>query len=221
MTINPIPSENEFYMATLTYPDGLTDVQMANAKKYFKRFEYCIVSHELGKNGSNDHLHALYHTKAHQTKLVRAIKKEVYGLKARDEVNKHMIRVEKVKSFIDCIGYISKDVDDGKYFVRCGFQPTWITEKVKEAFNKRRLYKKWKNVPVDQAPHCIIEYAKTNNLNITSKDDFIEIVKKMMKDGINTRSWVKQMEWIYSVCMLENGDDSASNALLNNSLRFV
>lgn len=221
MTINPIPSENEFWFATLTYENGLTDDHMNKAKIYFKQFEYCIVSHELGKNGNNDHLHALFHTTWNNKRINRSIKKEVYGLSQRAECNKHMVKVEKVKSFIDCIKYISKDVDDGKYFVRCGFQPTWITDKVKEAFDKRKVYKKWKNVPVDQAPHCIIDYANTNNLSITSKDDFIHVVKLMMKHGVNTRSWIKQMEWIYSTVMLENGDDSATNALLNNALRFV
>lgn len=220
--INPLSSETNYYFATLTYENGLTKEHLSKAKEYFGKLEYCLATHETGKNGTNDHIHAIYVSSLTQSiQCRRNILKFVYGLSTKAKVDPHMLRVEKVKSVMATVKYVSKDVEDGKYFVKTGFQETWIQKQLQEQFDATRFYTKWKTIKVDQAPGCIIEYCKLNNIVLTNKEEFKRVVKDLARNKHNIRTWIKQMEWIYSEVMMHFGDETGYDNLLDNALRFV
>lgn len=221
--LKPLQSKSTIYwLATLTHENGLNELQITNAKNYFGKMEYCLATHEKGKSGDNDHIHAIFvHSKTKSDLIKREIKKLVYGLSVKEKINVHMIRVEKVKSVMATINYVSKDIVDGQYFVQTGFQTTWIQSQLKEQFDTKRFFDKWHMVKVDQAPGCIMEFCKLNNIVLTNKDDFINIVSDIADSGVNIRTWIKQMEWIYGEVMARFGDKSKRKDLLRNALNFM
>lgn len=212
-----------YWLATLTYENGLTEQQMTNARDYFSKMEYCLAAHETGKNDTNDHIHAMFvHSKTKSDLIKRDIKKMVYGLKQRDKLNVHAIKVEKVKSLVGTIAYLNKDIVNSNWFVITGFSTTWIDQQLKDNFETRRFFHKWHTMKVDQAPHCIIEYCNLQNIAITNKDDFMKVVSEMATDGnINIRTWKRDIQWIYATVLAHFGDKSKMNDMLRDWMHFV
>lgn len=212
-----IPNEEEFWLVTLTFTDGLTDEMVNDAKLFLKQFEWCLATLEYGSNGTNPHIHAMFHSTRAQSTLRDWFRKAVY--KDVKDLNTHALKLEKVKKFGCTMRYISKEVDS-EYFYRSGFQKSWINAQLESMFGDRKNYFKWKSVSVDQAPHCIIEWCKLKNIKIDSKDDFKEVIIDLMST-INTKLWIKHLEWIYSQVMLEFKDRRAARAMIDGHLRFL
>lgn len=220
--INPLQSSKTIYwLATLTYSNGLTDEHISKARLYFESMEFCLATHEKGSSGSNDHIHSLFASSKDNKYNRRQILKNVYNLPVKSKVDPNMLKVEKVKSLIAVVRYVSKDVSNSNYFVKTGFQTTWIQQQLEECFDETRFYTKWKMVKIDQAPGCIIDYCKLTNTTLTSKDDFKVVLKELVKRKINIRSWIKSLDWVYSEVMMHFGDESGYDNLIDSALRFV
>ncbi len=211
-----------YWFITLTESNGLSDDKQLLSVEYFKNFEYVLVFREMGKSNTNPHLHVfLSCTISRSDYLRRKILKTVYGYNQKDEVPPNMLKVEKVKDVTKVINYISKDNPD-KPLLMQGYDNVWLQRQLEKKFDDTRFFITWKYVKVDQAPGCILEYAKLHNLTVNDKEEFIIIMKKIMKECINVRSWKKDMEWIYSqTLLLTANDDSAADMWVRNTLNFL
>lgn len=211
-----------YYLVTFTFPGGLSIGLKENIKKFFKTKLYVCANLELGQNGTNPHVHCVVGTGVGKSRdLRREILKCVYGKTSKDEVDPHLLNVKTVNNLGNALSYISKEVKDDKYWYRSGFQVTWLHEELKKVQDKKRIFKKWRQVSIDQAPHCIIEYCKLNNVTVESKDDYVEIVSQLAGQGINVRSWIKNSEFIYATVRLEFGDCSVLRKCVMNQLNFL
>lgn len=208
-----------YYLCTLTYENGLNDEHLSKAKLYFKSLSWCIACHETGDSGSNDHIHAIIKYDKAGNLLRRIILKEVYGKNRNDDVDPHMLRVEKCKDIAASIRYVSKNVEKD-YFIKVGVPIKWLQDQLVVAHVNKRWYTKWKHVPVNQAPGCIIDYVKTHNVRLVDKSDFVNCIHAIAK-YVDTSKWIKSAKWIYAQTMLMHTDDNTMDKLWENELHFI
>ena len=208
-----------YYLCTLTYENGLSETHLSRSKVYFKSLNWCLACHELGSSGSNDHIHAMVKFDKAGYQFRRDILKNIYGMGRNEDINPHMLKVEKVKNIPATVRYISKDVKSN-YFLKVGVPIPWLQDQLTVAHVNKKWYTKWKNVPINQAPGCIIDYIKVHDIKIHNKEDFIEVYTSIAK-YVDTSKWTKSIKWIYSQTMLLNGDDDPMRKMIENELHFI
>lgn len=215
-------SVNSIYFATITnFGEDCPDDFVAKSKEYFAQFEMAIACTEKQQNG-NDHVHAMFVSTDGRTDSIRKkIKKGCYDKSARTSIPPNALKVEKVKSQCAIIKYILKEVSDEKpLLVRSGYKVTWLQEQADEATKKKKVFIKWLWIKPDQVPGMLNDYCDTNNIKITCKQDFVNLLIKMEDRGYNTRLWSKNISWIYGQIMRMQGDRTQTEKYWMNLLNF-
>ncbi len=217
-----LAEKGEPYFCTFTQRNGLDISEMELIRECLNQFECVLACHETGA-GSNDHIHALVIVHKKMSNIRRQWLKDIYDYTSHESVNapSQLLVCKKATKLPGVVAYISKQVEDGKYFVRRGYKVTWIQQQLELNLKATRYYQKWHNVSATQAPECIKMWCDVNHRSIRGKEEFANVVLLMQADGIPCQSWCRSMPWIYASVMQKFGDNSYLADHILSLLNFI
>lgn len=205
-----------FWLVTLTDSNGLSQDIIANASNYFKKLSKAYVV--LEKPKVNPHIHGICEfTQKHGSAIRRSILRNVYKYDKNDPKSKYLLRVERVKSIPASFNYLHKD-KDRKVLCNVGYGNSYIQEQLELSVTRKNKFIEWKYIKVDQVPGLIKNYCDARDQGIFDREDFINVVCQLSKDGYNTRLWMKSLQWIFNIVSQMYGNDHELKRSLNMAL---
>ncbi len=211
-----------FYKITLTASGGLSKDNLEEIKTYFTPNPHVYLTVEYGESGSNCHVEGIVEYASDKTSNVTRRIKTLYS-KMEIDVVFNTIKVCRATHLVGALIYASKELEkQGELLLLQGWTQSWIDQQVKENVKSipyKMLKKQGTRVTQNAGGALMYEYAIANNMVVTSRQDYIEVVKLMGCEGYLFGS-TRHKGIFQDVCALF-GDGSAASAVADAELHWL
>ncbi len=214
-----------YYCITLTTSGGFTETQVENLCHSFDSSKHAYVVNEFGSSDQFSHIQGLVEYDSVKTSNVTLRIKRLYKSLNLD-VTPRSIRVKKATDYIGALIYSHKELEysesKSKLMVIRGWSSSWIDEQVKNNVSKiphKMLKKKLHRICASSGGALMYEWCVANNRIITSKSDYLNIVKSMAKEHY-AFGMIKH-KGIFQDVMSAFGEGLAAYQIADSELLFI
>ncbi len=214
-----------YYTITLTTSGGFSESHIEILTESFNKLNHAYVVNEFGSSEQFSHIQGLVEYDSVKTSNVTLRFQRLYkSLKL--EVSPRSIRVKKATDYVGALIYSHKELDNSdtkaKLLVCRGWTSSWIDEQVKNNVSKiphKMLKKKLHRICSNTGGALMYEWCIANNRIVTSKFDYLNIVKEMAKE--HYAFGLIRHKCIYQDVMSSFGDGSAAYQIADSELLFI
>ncbi len=214
-----------YYTITLTTSGGFSDNQIEIFIKAFDTLKHAYVVNEFGSTDQFSHIQGLVEYDTSKTSNVTYRIQRLYK-SANLDVTPRSIRVKRATDYVGALIYSRKELDysetKAKVIVIVGWSSSWIDEQVKNNVSKiphKMLKKKLHRVYASTGGVLMYEWCVANNRIITSKFDYLNIVKAMAKE--HYAFGLIRHKCIYQDVMASFGEGLAAYQIADSELLFI
>lgn len=212
-----------YYTITLTKSGGLSEEDVESLGKYFESCQHAYLVNEFGSSGGNSHIQGIVEFDTKVTSNVTGRIERQYA-KLNIDVSKGIsIKVKSATHLVGAFIYSSKELrEGGKLVLLRGWNSTWIDQQVKENVKNipyKMLKKRGTRVTQSTGPALMFEWCTANNMQITEKREYLEVVKAMGDVGYMF-GCSRHLGLYQDVCALFDCGSAACSAA-ESALRFI
>ncbi len=215
-----------FYTVTLTKRGGFTEEECQPFTQYFNKMSHAYVSNEVGDSGGFSHIQGVFEIPIKKTSNVTRQLVKIYEDNEIECVKGISVCVKACTNLGGAVIYTSKEIKDSKsnaqLLVLRGWQSSWIDKKVKEnvkCIPHKMLNKIITRVTQGTVGSLMYEYCAANNMAVTCKQDYLDVVKKMGDAGY-AFGCIRHTGLYQDVCAAF-GSGRASYDVAESELRFL
>lgn len=174
-----------YYKITLTSRGGLSTLEVGKLVQYFEICRHAYLVNEYGSLQVNSHLEGIVEFDTNTTSNVSERIKRVYASLKIDVIPQVTINVKKVTHLTGALIYASKELATGSNVALLkGWKQTWIDKMIKDSVKDipfKMLKKLGCRLTQTTGPALIYEWCTANNMQIETKEDFLEVKKLMCR----------------------------------------